>query len=65
MRQPIARQLREQRQQMLAQRLPKTEREFVIAYVLTRASTNPNSFDGDGAAKAAREAWRVIERCAG
>lgn len=56
--QPFIRQLERQ-----AERLPKTEREFVVAYVLLRAS-HVDGLSGEAAARAARQAWKEIEQCA-
>lgn len=39
-----------------------TKREFLIQYVLNRASTITDNFTGEGAAKEALKAWEIIEK---
>jgi nickel-dependent lactate racemase len=41
-----------------------TKREFILQYVLNRSQTVINGFDGEGSAKAADRAWKMIETLA-
>lgn len=42
---------------------PMTKEEFMIDYVLRRASAmNGGGFSGDGAAECAAKAWTIIQR---
>ncbi len=54
---PFIRQIEKQ-----ADKLPKTEREFVIEYVLIRA-THVEGLSAEAAACTARKAWLEIEKC--
>lgn len=38
-----------------------TKREFIIHYVLNRSQTVIAGFDGEASAKAANQAWKMIE----
>lgn len=38
-----------------------TKREFIIQYVLNRSRTVVAGFDGEASAKAAHQAWKMIE----
>jgi hypothetical protein len=38
-----------------------TKREFIIQYVLNRSQTVIAGFDGEASAKAAHQAWKMIE----
>jgi hypothetical protein len=38
-----------------------TKREFIIQYVLNRSQTLIAGFDGEASAKAAHQAWKMIE----
>ena len=41
---------------------PMTKEEFMIEYVLRRASTKGGSLDAEAAARSAAEAWDLIQR---
>lgn len=59
--QPFVRRLQERAEKRPAK--PMTEREFVTAYVLARASC-VEDFNTNAALRKGREAWKELQQCA-
>lgn len=51
----------QRRQEAARQALPVTKEQFMLQYVLARASTVEDGFDGPGAAEKAAKTWAVIQ----